>query len=294
MPIGRNDVTNALQVQLVKFFPASESKVVGATYRDLFRSISWQRYQAEAAGMASPGSLKQFGAGTPVPDQAPFQTGKVTITPVMVGGKRSFEQQTVDEVMAAGNGAIEAVTDNWASAAEVSKDKQAATILRDNSSTGTIDGAAIFATHNQRSKYADGNTYANQDAVAEAISDDTVKAFLKLFEETIAFDESGTEIDNVATHAVATSMDKLWALQTVLKSVQTAGAAMNDVNVILNSGTQYWYLAKAQAGLIFVDKQANLIETWYDPDTKVNYASLHYQAAPGVLDWRNVARKALA
>lgn len=308
MPIGRGDVPDAVKSELLKLWPASVEQVTPAHYRDLFEVISDGRYQVTLAAMNAASRFREFGSGEQLPVRNPFQSGPVTITPVMLGEKRSFQFQTVEEVKAAIGTDLKMATDTWAMAQENTRDLQCATMLK-GSDTG-YDGKALFAAdHPQVSRFGAGNTYDNDDGTAEAITHSVVRNLLVLHEDTNAVSEGGDKSNKQVTHLVVTSMAQLMELLPIVESPQRAGTANNDVNPIARLGmkpvlwrnlagsTEYLYSVTAiagQKGLVYINKQNAMIDTQNNFDTKEIEASCHLQGKPAWISWQCITRKALS
>ncbi len=308
MPVGRNDVSDAITAELMKLWPASEMSAEPAFYRTIFDSMDFGRYRAIMANMNASGRFKTFGSGSNVPLSQPFQGGLVTITPVMLGEKREFEFQTVEEVQAAINTSLIEATNNWAEAAETTRDLQCADMLRLNTATG-YDGQEFFDTaHPQRSRDLGGDTFGNLLANGVAITPDTLDVVLQRFEDTNAVGENGEKLRGWnATHLVATRWTDFHKLQAIVQSELRAATGNNDKNTIQNSyqvalwrslvqssGTQHFYAFKAMKGLLYVNKQNVALESAYDFDSKNYMASAHLQGAAGWRNWRAGIRESLA
>ncbi len=311
MALGRNDVPEAVKSELLKLWPASAAQVTPAEYRGVFDILSDGRYQVILASLQAAARWTAFGSGTELPNRDPFQGGKVTIVPVMLGESRSFQFQTVEEVQAAIGTDLKSACDNWAMAQENTRDLQCTDMLKDDTTTG-YDGKILFATdHPQMSRYPSGGGTAlsNTDATAAAITHAVVRDFVKLFEDTNGVTESGDKMNNKLTHLACTSMGQYMELLPVLRSVQRAGTANNDLNALnelgitplfwrnLAGATEYMYAfsrVPGAGGLVYVNKQDTIIETQRNFKTKMTEASAHLQGAPSYTDFRKVARKALS
>ncbi len=311
MPLGRGDVPQAVQSELLKLWPASASQVTPAEYQQNFEVLTDGRYQVTLASMQSAARFKQFGSGVQVPNRDSFQGAKVTIAPIMLGEKRSFQFQTVEEVMAAIGTDLKAACDNWAMAQENTRDLQCTDMLKDDTTTG-YDGKILYATdHPQMSRYpnAGGTPRSNTDATAAALIHATVRDFLQLMEDTNAVTEAGDKMDCKVTKLTVTSLSQFMELLPILGSTQRSGVANNDINALAQLGitpqlwrnlagsTEYMYgfsKQPGQTGLVYINKQATIIETQRNFDTKEIESTAHLQGAPGYTEWRKTARKALS
>ena len=309
MPIGRGDVPQAVQSEMLKLWPVSASQVTPGQYNKVFEVMTDGRYQVTLAALQAAARFTPFGSGVELPNRDPFQGGKVTITPVMLGEKRSFQFQTVEEVMAAINTDLKLACDNWAAAQENTRDLQCSDMLK-GSATG-YDSKALFATdHPQMSRYASagGSTFSNTDATAAALSHAVVRDHIVVMEDTNAVTESGDKMDVKCTHLCVTSLGQLMELTPILGSNQRAGTANNDQNAIQQLGitpllwknlagaTEYMYgfsRQPGQGGLVYINKQSTIIEAQRNFNTKMTEATAHLQGAPSWTDWRRANRKAL-
>jgi len=306
--LGRNDVPQAVQSELLKLWPAAASEVVPAEYRGIFQEISDGRYQVTLAAMQAASRFTQFGSGENIKNRDSFQGGSVTIVPVMLGEKVSFQFQTVEEVKAAIGTDITQAVNTWALAQENTRDLQCVDMLK-GTDTG-YDGQALFSdAHPQRSRFLDGNNYDNNDATAASLSHSVVRDLLMLAEDTNAINESGDKMNRRVTHLVVTSMAQFLELLPIIESPQRAGTANNDVNPLgrlgivpmlwrnLAGSTEYLYAFSnlpGQTGLVYVNKQATVIETQRNFDTKAIESTAHLQGAAAWTDWRCATRKALS
>lgn len=307
MPLGRNDVPQAVQSELLKLWPAAAASVVPAEYRSIFQVISDGRYQVVLAAMQAASRFTQFGSGEPVRNRDAFQSGSVTITPVMLGEKVSFQFQTVEEVKAAIGTDLTQAVNTWALAQENTRDLQCTDMLK--GTDNGYDGQALFSSsHPQRSRFLDGNTYDNDDATAASLSHAVVRDLITLAEDTNAVNEAGDKMNRRVTHLVVTSMGQFLELLPIIESPQRAGVANNDVNPLgrlgivpmlwrnLAGSTEYLYAFSnlpGQTGLLYVNKQDTKIETQSNFDTKAIESTAHLQGAPAWTDWRCATRKAL-
>lgn len=308
MALGRNDVPQAVQSQLLKLWPAAASQVVPQTFRQVFEVISDGRYQVTLAAVEAAARWREFGSGQPMPNRDPFQSGSVTITPVMLGESRTWQFQTIEEVMAAIGTDLKQACENWASAEENTRDLQCTKMLK-GTDTG-YDGKALYATdHYQQSRFQTGGPYSNADATAASLSHAVVRDFLTLVEDTNAITESGDKMNCAVTHMVCTSMGQFLELLPIIESPQRAGVANNDVNPLgrlgikpvlwrnLAGSTEYLYAFSyqpGQRGLVYVNKQDTLIETERNFKTKMTESTAHLQGLPSWTEWRKTARKALS
>lgn len=309
MPLGRGDVPEALRRELLKLWPVSASQVTPAEYQQVFQTVVDGRNQVILASMQAAARLKPVGSGESLPNRDPFQGGKVTITPIMLAESRSFQMQTVEEVQAAIGVDLKNATDNWAMAVENTRDLQCTDMLK-GSDTG-YDGKALFATdHPALSRYtsASATTYANTVATAASLTHATVRDLVTLMEDTNAVTEAGDKMNCKVTHLTVTKVSTLLELTPILGSSQRSGTANNDMNALsqlgitpllwrnLDGSTEYLYgfsNMPGQGGLIYINKQAAVIETQRNFDTKELQASVHLQGAPAWTDFRRAARQAL-
>lgn len=308
MPLGRSDVPQAVQSELLKLWPAAASAVVPAEYRKIFPVISDGRASVILAAVQAASRFTQFGSGEPVRNRDAFQSGSITITPVMLGEKVSFQFQTVEEVKAAIGTDLTQAVNTWALAQENTRDLQCTDMLKDTA-TG-YDGKALFAAdHPQRSRFGDGATFDNDDATAAVLSHAVVRDLITLAEDTNAINEAGDKMNRQVTHLVVTSMAQFLELLPIIESPQRAGTANNDVNPLgrlgivpmlwrnLAGSTEYMYAFSnlpGQTGLIYINKQDTMIETQRNFDTKAIESTAHLQGAPAWTDWRCATRKALS
>lgn len=308
MPLGRNDVPQAVQSELLKLWPAAAASVVPAEYRGIFQEISDGRYQVVLASLQAASRFTQFGSGEKIRNRDAFQGGSVTITPVMLGEKVSFQFQTVEEVRAAIGTDLAQAVNTWALAQENTRDLQCTDMLK-GTDTG-YDGQALFSdSHPQRSRFLDGATYDNNLATAAGLNHATVRDLLTRAEDTNAVNEAGDKMNRRVTHLVVTSMGQFLELLPVIESPQRSGNANNDVNPLgrlgiipmlwrnLAGSTEYLYAFSnipGQGGLVYVKKQETMIETQRDFDTKQIESTAHLQGAPAWTDWRCATRQALS
>lgn len=308
MPLGRNDVPDAVKSELLKLWPASTARITPGQYRKVVEVISDGRYQVTLASMQARSQFTQFGSGTPVPNRDAFQSAPVTITPVMLGEKVSFQYQTVEEVRAAIGTDLRQACDTWAMAQENTRDIQVTDMLKDTA-TG-FDGKALYANdHPQRSRFNDGSTYDNNDTDAAVLNHATVRDLVTLVEDTNAVSEAGDKMDCQVTHLAVTSTAQYLELVPIIGSDQRSGTANNDNNALQSLGiqsllwrnlagaTEYLYafsFKPGSRGLVYVDKQATIIETQRNFDTKLIEATAHQQGLSSWVDWRCTARKALS
>ncbi len=314
MALGRNDVPDAVKSEILKLWPASVSQVTPADYGQVFDILTDGRYQVIMASLQAAARLKQFGSGVELPNRDPFQGGRVTVIPVMLGESRSFQFQTVEEVQTAIGTDLKNACDNWAMAQENTRDLQCTDMLKDTTTNG-YDGKPIYDdAHPQLSRYPNGggSTFDNKDDTAAALTHATVRDFITLMEDTNAISESGDKINNKTTHIAVTSAGQYMELLPILRSVQRAGTANNDLNALNELGLiplfwrnlagaaasqEYMYAFSRQpgmGGLVYVNKQNAIIETERNFKTKMVEASIHLQGAPAWTDFRKTARKALS
>lgn len=299
-----NEVIQAIDEKLNELIPAAVDQIVQPRFEQLFtiKANKTQTYRNEA--MHSLGRMKQFGTGTAIMEDQAFEGGKVEITPVALGKKRSWSRSIAERLAAEGHDLENAVQD-WVTSYGASRDVQAAqTVL--GTATG-YDGKALFATdHPLRSKFNTGGTLSNTDATAAALDADALDTLLTRHEETIAFSEAGDPIDNVATHLVTVNRADFTQAKVILQSERKAGVATNDINpernalipVLwrrLNSGaTLYYYLVSAQKGLLFIERMGFTKQVWYNEDNLSVCASASYEGGAGWDNWRAITRKARA
>lgn len=315
MALGRGDVPDAVRKELIKLWPVSVDQVRPGIHRQLFFEMSSGTWQAQMAGMSASGKMRQYGSGTDVPLVAPFQTGLVKINPKQLGEARSFQYQTVQEVIAAVGTDLRNATDNWADAYETTRDLDCADQMTLNTVTG-YDGKALFDTaHPQRSRFLDGNTYSNNLATAVPLDHDGVKALTGQMSDKIAYNEAGTRIMNIPTHVVASRWSDYHQAMAILQSLQRTGTADNDVNTLnrLGIAVEFWpfltqgiadgssstatpeflHAFKAQKGLIYVLKSGIRIKAWEENKSNEVWASATFEGAMGWRDWRSACRQAI-
>ncbi len=312
MALGRGDVPDAVRAELLKLWPVSVDQVRPGVHRQIFFEMSSGRWQDQMAAMQASGKMRPYGSGTDVPTVAPFQTGLVKINPRPLGEARTFQFQTVQEVLAAIGTDLRSATDNWADSYENTRDSDCADTLRLNTATGYDTKAFFAADHPQRSKYQDGNTYSNTDTTGFALDHEGIKTLTGVMSDTIAYNEAGTRIMNMPTHIVTTRWKDFHQASAILLSQQRTGTADNDVNTLNQLGIQvlYWpvlsqgitgaatatnkeyvYAFKAQKGLIYVLKRGVRLKAWEREESDDLMASATFEGAMGWRDWRSGARQ---
>lgn len=308
MSVGKADIQEFLRAEAIKLTGAAMMNQKPAVFEEIFDVMDDPRERSQYGQLHASGSMKLFGAGTERPQTQPFAGGMTTIEPNQYGESRGFKLVTLEEAKAKG-WELRDLTNNWAQSYTTSRDKLASNVIKNGTSGTGYDGKALFATdHPRRSRYGDGTAISNMSAAGAAISDATVKAVHVAFAETMAIAENGEEINNDPTHVIATRITDQHELIAVLTSEKIAGVANNDVNVLKPlglkvaymprarqaSGTQYWYMAKAKGGLLFVDKEKLTAEAWYKNETREHFVGPAFQAAAGYRDFRAIYRQEIA
>lgn len=305
------DILAYLRSEAITVLGAALALQTPPKFESIFEMRDDARERSQYGQIHRAGSMKEFGQGTKRPMTQPFVGGITTITPRQFGEEVSWLITTMDEARAKAldlRSLIEG-PGGWAASYQTGRDKLACGILK-NGGTGTgYDGQALFAAaHPQRSKFLDGASISNQDTTGQAINPTAVKAAHMAFAETMAIAENGEQIDNTPTDIVVSRIQDYHEMYAVLFSEKIAGVANNDVNSLTPigfklshwprvkqaSGTEYWYMLKAQAGLLFVDKERMTADTWYDPENRTYHVGPAYQAEAGYRDFRGAYRVALA
>ena len=305
---GRGDVPQAVQSELLKLWPVAVSQIVPAIYNQVFQLITDGRAFVKLAAVQAAARFRQFGSGTPLPNRDPFQGGMVVVTPIMLGEKRSFQFQTIEEVQAAIGTDLKAACDNWAMAQENSRDLQAVGMLEDTTTTG-YDGVTLFnSAHPQQSRYAAGSLYSNQNLVSVSLTHQAVRDHVAMMEDTNAVTESGDKMNCKATHLAVTGVAQYLELLPIIGSQQRAGTANNDLNALAQLGITplLWRnLDQAQqcmygfsnmpgaGGLIYVNKQSTVIKTQENFETQEIESIAFLQGMPAWTDWRRVNKTQL-
>jgi hypothetical protein len=308
--VVNSNVSDALDSSLRSLIAVSAERVDPGKGMQIFSELFDERAFIKMSSLHAEGSFQKYRKGEDTPMQNVFQGAPLTVYPETLGGKRSFNFKTVEEVQAAMNGDLQTLTDNWMSQYASSRDKQCATRIK--STANGYDGVALFsASHRQLSRAQAGETYSNLDDTAEAISPDVVRAALKGMTETAAYDESGEPIDNEATHLVVHDFDDEHELKAILMSEKRAGVANNDKNTLADLGllpmrwrrlapasgtTRYLYAfntKRGENGLFYWTKSPLSPLVWFDNDKRHYLASAEYEGVAECFNWRSAYRKKL-
>lgn len=303
--IGRNDVISLVNKELLKAFPVSDAQITPGPWRDIFDLLPSALYRSVMNSLHASGRFEEFGSGQETPLVNPFQGANVTVTPVKFGQRRSFDFETVDEVIAAIGTDIREATNNWAEAYENTRNIQCADYIRNNDVTG-YDGQVLFAdSHPQRSRTTDGNTYDNNLATAVDLEHSSIRTLIGQLQDTIAYGENGERMINPCTHVASGDWAVYMELATILKSQQKAGTTNNDINMLAtlptlptfwpqlkenSGGTPYVYGFRAKRGLIYVNKKDLRLRAWEEDKTEELQASATASGSPVHRDWRSAVR----
>lgn len=308
---GNADILTYLRLEAISVLGATLASQPAPKFESVFFTRDDARERIQLGQIHRAGSMKAFGQGTQRPRTQPFIGGVTTLAADQYGEEIGWLLTTMDEARAKGlelRGLIEG-PGGWVSSYQTGRDKLACSVLKNGGSTNGYDGVPLFsASHPQRSAFADGASISNQNTTGAAISADSVKAAHVAFTETMAIAENGEIIDNSPTDILVSRVSDFHEMSAVLFSEKLAGVANNDINTLKGvgfnlqhwprlkqaSGTEYWYMVKAQAGLEFVDKERLAVDTWYKPEDRTYHVGPAYQAVAGYRDFRAAYRAALA
>lgn len=304
--ISNNDVTEALKVELWRYFGEAINKYQDAVYPKVFYPMDSPRETIKLGRMWGTGQWTRPGKFNPFPQRDPFEGAEQTVTPEPLGEERSFNYRTVQDVLAAGHDVM-AAADNWAQMSVVSTDGYCADYIHDNKTI--YDAQTLFATaHPRRSKTNDGGTYSNDYTPAGnvGITDDTVRDVLTLLVDTNAYGENGERLSIVPAYLLCSTYKQFLSARAVLQSVQQAGTINNDINVLrgladplfwgrlaqTGDPSKYWYACTAPMpnGLCSDEQQGVQIDTWQVPNPKTLKAVANKYFGAGCGDWRTIMR----
>lgn len=308
---GQPDILTYLRAEAITVMGSELARQIPAKFEQVFETRDDARERIEFGQLHRAGSMKPFGQGTPRPRTQPFIGGMTTLSADQFGEEIAWLITTMDEARAKGlelRSLIEG-PGGWVASWMTGRDKLACNVLKNGTSGTGYDGKALFATdHPQRSAFGDGTAISNLDTSAEGITASVVKVVHEAFSETMAIAENGEQIDNSPSHILVTRVRDFHEMSAVLFSEKLAGVANNDNNTLReigfalqhwprlkqSSGTQYWYMVKANAGLLFRDKERLSMDSWYKPEDRTYHVGPAYQAVAGYQDFRAAYRKAIA
>ncbi len=302
MPTSRQDLISALKEDLHTYFDANMLTAAAAPQNLIFSQENTIRNVETIGGMNGTGSFPAVAEGETFPERKPFERAEATFIPEKRGMIVPFTEEAVADSTARGHDA-QAASRDWAQMFEVSKDRQAVTVL--TSTANGYDGDPLFsASHPQRSLTTDGSSFSNiiTSGAGLGITDDTFKAAQLRLEDTNAFNEILEEVDVFASHLIATTQDRWYEAKIVLESIGQSGTADNDKNAVqgevvpilwrrLNEAANpRWFLVKAKVGFAYMMRQNVQISTWFDENSDVFKAKIKYRGIADYFDWRQVVR----
>lgn len=200
----------------------------------------------------------------------------------------------------------------WATGEIVSKEKYAANIfnyggylaghdvfIAENSPGQALygqliyDGKPFFALSGNNHPSKNGGTYYN--SLALALSDTNIQTAWTQATVTNAYDERDQKIA-LMPDTLLIPPNLRFTARKILESTNILGSANNDINVaqgILNpiewaylTDTDAWFVGKAKAGIVFLERMNGQIDFWQDQTTKKYYASIDSRFGAYVKNWR--------
>lgn len=166
-----------------------------------------------------------------------------------------------------------------------------------DSNAGFIyDGKPFFAATGNGHPLASNSATPFNLTAALALSSSNIQTVLTTMRDTNAVDDRGQKI-MVNPNVLVIPPALEFSAKTILNSVQVAGSANNDANVIrgaldpivwryLTDDTDSWYVGEAGKGVRVYDGGQPRLETMYDAKTQTMSIVAITDFGAGVVDWR--------